>query len=170
MYQPTNYEININGKIFYLRKYDDNKERFNETSQKWIKCCSSLDNCINYETHNGFFKKHQHLVIRNINIPFYFNIDMNHGSSKFFEVNNEIYRLSEENNKWQLTCHFINEDKDYNEKIRCVNFSKECGFCKRHKNGLDTGKNESTKIGYLNEQFIYSLFFMSAEFSNVINI
>ena len=42
----TNHEINVNGKIIYIRKYNNNKERFNESTKEWVQCCLFLDNCL----------------------------------------------------------------------------------------------------------------------------
>ena len=163
------YEVIIKGETVKMRKRNNDRIRFNRKLNEWKPVCKCIipHECENYQTYNGYCRKHQSIIQVDPNIPRYFEITCEVGQMKFMEYQNDIWKFSKENGKYQSTCKFIFEDEEYQTSDRCVNYSFECGYCKKHKDGICNDRKKTTSIGDQNEEFISNLLKSRLEFIKV---
>jgi hypothetical protein len=151
MYEQHQISESLNFKTIEERIY---KLKSTQNENTWIEICNFTFNnrrCTNYITHNCFCERHKFYIVKQNNIPYFFNKSMESKSYNLCEINKRLYRNN--NKEWKQTCKFIY--KDTNEQ--CMNYSKEKCFCTRHKGGINRERKKLTFIGDNNELFILDL-------------
>jgi len=173
--------INLNSEIKYYEmkveckneKFKDDNgiiSRYSKFKQKWLLTCNlkTAEQCKNFQTYNGFCKKHQKCVIKDKTIPYYYGMSIIGTLCYLCDYNDKTYRISNITNCWNEICKFTYKNDENFNCDRCINFSKnnDC-YCERHKNGVDNERKSNTLIGDLNEEFICDLMLNRNEFIDV---